>query len=144
MEQQKQQRLGDRLEQMDQEIRAWGRLTRKALLFRLHSLGLQDRVALQGELQLRKSLRSKIRKKNGDIERISFAFARHGIFLERGVGKGRPVGSAQATKAAKPWLKPTLDPAIETLADLLENEYADIAAAELRLFIPGIIDTKTS
>ena len=144
MEEQKQQRLGDRLEQMDQEIKAWGKLTRKALLFRLNSLGLQDRVKLVGQLKLRKSLRSKARKKNGEIERIAFSLAKHGIFLEHGVGKGRPVGSAKAQKFAKPWLKPVLDPAIENLANLLEQEFADIAADQIRLLIPGIIDVKTN
>ena len=61
-------RLGDRLEELDKEIRAWARLTRKQLLFRLASLNLKERVRLSGEVALRKSLRSYVRKKGGEIE----------------------------------------------------------------------------
>lgn len=135
-------RLADRLEAMDKEIRAWALLTRKQLLFKLASLGLHERVQLANSIKLEKSLKSYIRKKGGDIETVAFSFARHGIFLERGVGKGRPVNSPQANHAAKPWLAPTLPKAVQSLADLLADEYADIVALEARIIIPGIIDTK--
>ena len=137
-------RLADRLEGLDKEIRAWSRVTRKDLLFRLAALNLEERVRLSDEVSLKKSLRAKIKKKSGEIERVAFSFARHGIFLEHGVGKGRPVGSAQANRYKKPWLSIVLPDAIENLADILEEEYADIIAAELKFVIPGIIDTKVS
>ena len=138
-------RVGDRLEEMDKEIRAWARLTRKKLLFRLAALGLKDRerLASQDGPELYKSLRSSVRKRNLEIEKVGFSFARHGIFLERGVGKGRPVGSAAASQAAKPWIKPSIEPALETLAKALEQGYGDIILAELKIIIPGIIDTRT-
>lgn len=135
-------RLGDRLEAMDREVKMWAALTRKALLFRLASMGLQERASLEGP-GLYKSLKSNLRKKDGDIEKVSFAFARHGIFIEQGVGKGRPRGSSSANQAKQPWLVPELPDAVEKLADLLQEEYADIAAAEVRILIPGII-TKIS
>lgn len=138
------ERTGDRLIQMDKEVRKWANLTRKDLLIRLNSLSLEERSRLAGELSLRESLKTNLRKRNGDIESVGFSFVRHGIFLEHGVGRGRPVGSPQANDAKKPWIKPVLSESIETLADLLEKEYADIAAAELKLFVPGIIDTRIS
>lgn len=138
------ERLGDRLEQLDKEIRAWANVTRKQLLFRLNTLNLKERQRLANELALRESLRSRLRKKSGDLEAVSFAFARHGIFLERGVGRGRPAGSAKAEANAKQWIKPILDPAVVALAELIENEFADIVQADLRFFIPGIIDINTA
>lgn len=134
-------RLGDRLEKLDKEIRAWSRVTRKDLLFRLASLNLEERIRLDNEVALKKSLGYKLKKSRGEIEKVSFQFARHGIFLEHGVGKGRPVRSAQANALKKPWLSVVLPDAIDQLADILANEYADIAAADLRFLIPGIIDT---
>lgn len=138
-------RLGDRLERMDQEINGWRLLTRKKLLLRLLQLGLTDKLRLlQTDKKLVKSLGSRLRKKQGDIEAIGFSFARKGIFIERGVGRGRPVGSSKAKANEQPWLSVVLPPSIEDLADLLENEYADIAAAELNFNIPGVISSKVN
>lgn len=139
-------RLGDRLEELEQRLRAFGKLTRQQLLFKLASLGLHEKVAaLQkppGEERLYKSVRNSLRKRQGDIEGLAWSFARHGIFVERGVGKHRPVNSAAAMANAQPWLYPTLDKALENLADLLAEEYADIVAAEVAIRIPGVIDTR--
>jgi hypothetical protein len=137
------QRLADQLEKMDRAIRGWQRSTKKELLFKLNSLGLEDRARLTEEVALRNSIGYRTRKRSGDIESVGFSFVRHGIYLEHGVGRGRPVGSPQAQAAAKPWLKPVLEPSIDELADLLEEEYGAVVEANLRLLIPGIIDVST-
>lgn len=137
-------RLADRLEQLDREVRTWARLTRKRLLFRIASLNLEERIRLNGETSLRKDIRTSVRKKSGDIEKVSFIFPRQGIFLEHGVGKGRPVRSAQANRFKKPWISEEIPDAIEDLAEILAEQYADVAASELVFRIPGIIDTKVT
>lgn len=133
-------RLGDRLESLEKKLRGFGRMTRTELIYAAQNLGLKERVSM-----LSKSIGSNVRKRSGDIDGVSFSFARHGIFLEHGVGKNRPKGSAAASrtrsKIGSPWLAPTLDDAVEKLADLLAEEYADIVAAEVVIRIPGIIDT---
>ncbi|MEL6971567.1 MAG: hypothetical protein AAFO02_15485 [Bacteroidota bacterium] len=129
-------RLGDRLEAVLEEAKLWGKITANDLRFRVASLTLSERAELEG------SIRSRVKARDVDLEAIAFSFPRHGIFLEHGVGRGRPVGSALARRYAKKWLAPTLDVGLEELADILEKEYADVVADELRLLIPGIIDTK--
>jgi hypothetical protein len=54
--------IRERLEAMDKEIRSWARLTRKDLLFRLASLNLEERLRLEGEKPLKKSVRSIVRR----------------------------------------------------------------------------------
>ena len=103
---------------------------------------LRDQVAIKAEKPLVPSLKVRLRKKGGELTGVGWTFSRHGIFFERGVGKGRPVGSAAANKAARPWLFPTIDSEIESFANLLEQKYADIAAGELRINIPGIYETR--
>lgn len=140
-----QTRLGDRLEEMDKSINAWRAVTRKSLQQKLLAMGVNDKIKLaqaRRKERLIKGLRSKLGKKDGEIERVAFVFLRHGIFLQRGVGSNRPVGSAKARQFAKPWITETLPQAIEDLANLLENEYADIAAAELNFNIPGVMSSK--
>jgi len=134
-------RLGDRLEAMDKEVRGWARLTKQKLLFKLASLNLEERIRLTNDLRLKKSVRDYVRKKGGELDAVAFSFARQGIFIEHGVGRGRPVRSAQAEANKQPWLKPVLSASIEDLANLLADEYADIAAAEVKINIPGIITT---
>lgn len=128
--------IAHKLEKLEKEVRAWSSLTRKDLLIQLAALGLEQ------QSELVKSVRAKLFKRQGDLEGAAFSFIRHGIFFERGVGKGRPVGSPQAQRAAKPWLKPVIPEAVEKLADVLVEEYADVAASEVKINIPGIISTK--
>lgn len=128
-------RLGDRLESLEQSARNFGTETKEQLLRRLAGMGLQEKA------QLYRSLRSKLNFKQGDLEGIAWSFARHGIFVEHGVGKHRPKGSSFANKYARPWLRPVLTDAVEQLADLLAEEYADIVAGEIVIRIPGVIDT---
>ena len=156
-------RLYDRLDQMDQAINVWRKVGYKKLLQSLLSLGVEDKIKLTKQVQrikfkksaggntrvekdqfLSKSLGSHIRKKQGDIEAVAYSFARTGIFIQHGVGKGRPKGSAKARSAAKPWITNVLPAHIEDLAELLTNEYADIAAAELHFNIPGIMSSKVT
>jgi len=136
------QQIVQRYDQLEKELRAWTRVTKKKILFRIASLNLKDRVRLENEIKLTKSIKVSLRKKGGELEAVSFGFIRHGIFLEHGVGRGRPVGSPRANKSKKVWLKPSMEVAVEELADLLSEKYADIIAAELRILVPGIIDTK--
>lgn len=150
------QRLADRLDELNKAVRAWGALTRKQLLRRLAELGVREKVILareasykkkvnlsiRGEDILMRSMKHGLKKQAGALDHAWFSFARQGIFIEHGVGKTRPVRSTQALEAAKPWLTVVLPHRVEELADLLTNHYADIAAAELRILIPGIIDTK--
>jgi len=123
--------LIDRLEEMDREIDAWRKLTVQKLQRRLAALGLQERSTLI------KSIRGSLRRRNFEVEKVAFSFARHGIFLEHGVGRGRPVKSPEAEAAKKPWLSTTLPGQIDELAVVLAEEYADITANELKGIIPG-------
>ena len=132
--------LGERLEDVLKETRKWGRLTANSLRFRVASLTLSERVAIETALQ--ESIRSKVKAPKLEVEQVAFVFPRHGIFIEHGVGRGRPVGSSKANKHKKPWLKPILDDTIIDLVDILSEQYANVAAAELRILIPGIFDTK--
>lgn len=148
-------RLIDRLEALDNEIKGWALDTRGQLRMKLRTLGVANKIKLAKTVTRIKisnkrvekseflfgSVRYSLRKKNQEIEAIAFRFARHGIFLEHGVGKGRPVGSGKAEKAKKPWLSPVLKPAMEGLADRIAEKYADIAADEVKINIPGILTT---
>jgi hypothetical protein len=131
--------LINQLEARDKAIRKWLRETRKDLKQQIDTYSF-ERPA--DEDSFRKNLRTYTKKVQGEIENIGFRFPRHAIFIEHGVGRGRPKGSSQALEMARPWLKPVLPKAVEKLADEMAESYADIATESIVLRIPGIINTK--
>jgi hypothetical protein len=151
----------DRLQEMDKAIRDWSKATKGHLRQRLIALDLDARRASKrGGSRLRRkititgkqvlvqdkflieSLRASLKRRGLVVESVGFQFARHGIFLEIGVGKNRRKGSGK--ESPQEWIKPVLPKAIDELADILSNQYADIAAGELKISIPGIYSTKIS
>lgn len=131
-------RLIARRDELDKEVRSWRRVTRKQLITKVKSLDLRQKVRLASDPALVDSIKTSMRKRDGNIESVSFSFARKGIFLEHGVGRSRPRGSAAAKRFAKPWIKPTLDDAQQELNDIIAEKYADIVEGEIVIRVPGI------
>lgn len=137
-------------EQLNKDVGQWAKYQSQRMQRLVGSLTLKDKHAIQKAIRLaiknkeykplKPSIGSALKKESGQVTRINFRFAKQGIWLEHGVGRGRPVRSAAANP--KPWLKPILDPALDKLADLIADNYADIAAGEIKFFIPGIIDRR--
>lgn len=137
----------ERIEQANESVREWGKIVLRKLRLRVTSLTLKDRAAILKRTRLVAknpeykrvivSLGVGYKRDFGQVGRINFKFTKHGIYLEHGVGKGRPVRSAKAKP--KPWLAPILDPEVQNLADLIANEYADLSLKEIRFNIPGIL-----
>lgn len=135
---------------LNESAKQWAKLNAQKMQLRIGSLILRDKIAIYKSLinaiknqeykPLAPSIGSAIKKEYGQVNRINFRFAKQGIWLEHGVGKNRRRGSANAKP--KPWLFPILDPAIEELASIIAEEYADIAAGEIKFLIPGIIDRR--
>lgn len=151
----------DRLQEMDKAIRDWAKETKGRLRQRLVALDLDQRRAVKrGGSRLRRkltitgksvlvqdkflieSLRSSLKRRGLVVDSVGFQFARHGIFIEIGVGKNRRKGSGKETP--QEWIKPILPGAVAELASILSDQYADIAAGELKISIPGIYSTNIS
>lgn len=133
-----------RIDEFYQRLSARMKLGKQNLLRHLLRLGVKERVRLAQEISLRARTKEFVRRKGGEVEKVGYAFPRHGIFLVHGVGKGRPVGSEQAKRAAKDWLTPELDLLLDEIGDLVADGYADIIEAELRINVPGIFTKSLS
>ena len=150
-----------RQEELNKELRAFAAKTRNRLrkAIRLNMASTVAKMSLSerhqymrnqensrkaragGKVQpLEKSIRYGIRKERDRISAVWFTFARHGIFYEHGVGRGRPIGSKDAKP--NPWLSTVIPIAIQELSGTLAEEYADLAVEEIKIVIPGVIFTK--
>jgi len=139
------ERIADRIEAENKVIRDWARLTTQQLKRQLMGMGIHSRVKLErGRVDdpLLDSVGYALKRRDGQIYAIPLKFIRHGIFLEHGVGKGRPAGSLAAQRYKKPWLSVVLPSRIDALAEILAENAATEIANEIRFLIPGIIDTK--
>lgn len=136
-------------EVFNKDLAQWAKYQGQILRRKVATLTLKDRRALQkreaaqkrdGDKGLEDSIKGSTRKSYGLVYRINLSFAQQGIYLEHGVGKGRPVRSSVARP--KPWLAPVLDPALNKLADLIAGNYADIVQGEIKFLIPGILNRR--
>ncbi|MEM6771399.1 MAG: hypothetical protein AAF597_12530, partial [Bacteroidota bacterium] len=135
-------RLANRLDYIDQGIDEWGLKVKDQLIRGILSLNLEGRYLFASdEKRLVDSVGYHSKRFLGEIDRVSLRFVRHGIFLEHGVGNGRLVYSPEANAAIKSWLYPVLPQATEDLADTIADRYADQVVFDIRLSIPGIINT---
>jgi hypothetical protein len=136
-----------RLDAVNAEVASWAKTLRKKMAMRVGTLTLKDRRALQKYTwnrakdpdykKLITSIGANTSKADGLVNRINFKFARHGVYLERGAGRRRTLGTG-----AKPWIVPIVDPALGQLADLLADRYADMIAGEIKFTVPGIISRR--
>jgi len=142
---------------LDQDVKKFTKGVEVALRSELDTQGISSRrkrkertvtrvAFLNGQIVkqeiLAESLRGRVRRADGSIERVAWSFVRHGIFIEHGVGKHRAVGSAAAERAKQPWLSKIIPTAVDQLADILEERYADLAVANLKITIPGVLETR--
>lgn len=151
----------ERLGQLHAALNTWGKRHVGLIRQELIALGLdQRRTRLRGSSRLRRvtassgktflakdqylveSLKYSIKRRGLVVDRVSISWARHGIFIDVGVGKNRRKGSGK--ESPQPWIASSMKNAVQELGDLLASEYADIAAGELRINIPGIYSTTIS
>jgi hypothetical protein len=74
------------------------------------------------EYKLRTSERKD--RSNGLTFGIGITFERHGVFVEKGVGKGRGINSGKTNPM--PWFNPVMDTHIPLLADDMAVNVADL------------------
>lgn len=90
---------------------------------------------------LLESMKTALKLEFGIASKISYKFARHGVFVEKGVGRGWPieriknntaiVSSAGKGRAPKPWFNPLIEKEAARLADILVKDLADASIKNL-------------
>ncbi|TRZ50983.1 hypothetical protein D4S03_05830 [bacterium] len=125
------------LEEFNSKIKSWGSRVKAALPPSISSQGIEG-------IQLSRSIKNRYKFDYGEISRIGYAFARHGVFVHKGVGRGYRAQGDTVVKTAKtqgfnrkpkPWFNPVIESFIPELEQIIK-EYADSAVLNtVRIFI---------
>jgi hypothetical protein len=98
------------------------------------------------ERKLEDSIHTSSRLTLGVITGLSFVFERHGVFVQKGVGRGYQMQGGFVRRIAKSkitgevrqpadWFNPVIDQSLPELADKLANINADAAVNATRMLI---------
>jgi hypothetical protein len=92
-----------------------------------HRLELTSKLrANAGRSSREYKLRSnnRVDRNSGGIFAIGVSFEKHGVFVEKGVGRGRGINSGKANPM--PWFNPIMESYIPIMADELAINAADL------------------
>lgn len=90
---------------------------------RINELGIRHAANSRSQKAAEKSLVVRTPKKGGLIDRVSYIFPRHMIYVHKGVGRGTKISEVGNTRReAKPWFNPVIEENIDGLADIVAEE----------------------
>jgi hypothetical protein len=111
-------------QQLIQEVGAWNKRKLDRMKMNIASL------TSKGKGQLLAALRGSRIIKGGTIEGTGFKFLRHGVFLQKGVGRGNPIGNSR--RKPKDWFNKEIEN-IDDLANMVAQYRADTAIKAFKI-----------
>jgi hypothetical protein len=114
--------------QRDREIQAWGKRSHGRLKTQIKSAGIKKYTG-----SLSRYMRDRYFRRAGILNAVGFKMPRHGVFVEKGVGRGYPAGHSKLGRKPKPWFNPVMEMEVPRLANIAAKHGVDIAAK--RIFI---------
>lgn len=143
--------INNQIQAFNKDIGAWSKRFENELKSRIRSL------SQKGKGDLLKSMQGRTFKRDGEIDRIRYGFGRHGVFLQKGVGRGYVVRngfvqrgmkvrigdkptdfkatSGQINRKPKDWFNGPLAKNVEILADIVVEHYAERAVNDALMSI---------
>lgn len=126
-------------ESFNKDVRSWTSRVSSGLI------GNVMAFSNKGNGDLASSIKPKTRKDYGEIDRITFSFARHGVFLQKGVGRGHMMAGNKVVRGVKwkkfprllpgsvnrepeDWFNGTMEQEVPALADIVADHKANEAA----------------
>jgi hypothetical protein len=130
--------LLDYQREFNQVATDWGRSTRSRFLMELRNNNFKPHIKTETDAILRGKVSMKVKKQQGDVVRLTFPFARHGIFQEHGVGRARRKGSGK--EVPKPWIEPTFNATTPMLAEQLAQPGIRALGKIIQIKVNGIFE----
>jgi len=118
----------DEMEAFNEQLKGWGAKVNAAFPPSISAHGISGK-------HLSRSIRNTYYYEFGEIFRLGFSFAREGIFVHKGVGKGYVMSNGVVVKVSKtlgfnrkpkPWFNPVIESFIPELEQII-FDYAESA-----------------
>jgi hypothetical protein len=127
----------EEIEAFNEQIKAWSEKVKFALEPSIRSNNISGS-------RLLRSIKNTYQYDYGEIFRLGFSFARHGIFIHKGVGRGYHAQGGVVVKTSrtpgfnrqpKPWFNPVVESHLDELGEIIKvhNETAIVNSS--RIFI---------
>ncbi len=123
----------------------WASMVQTKLRLNASAMGNSFVITRSNYKKLSESISFKIGKINAIISNVSFSFALHGVFVQKGVGRGYAIEEGMVMRTSKdtseikrhpnPWLNPVIEQALPGLADKLAEKNADAVLNATRIMI---------
>jgi hypothetical protein len=104
--------------ELNTNIEGWDKKNLRDLKSELNRLGVRHRRNSPNKVALVRVLKSRLRKRSGLTDRISYVMPRSAVFLHKGVSKGHPITNP---RQAKPWYVPVVDGNMDALGDIVSE-----------------------
>ncbi|MBD9179609.1 MAG: hypothetical protein EGP82_10635 [Odoribacter splanchnicus] len=147
--------INDQIQLFNKSVAGWSKRFENGLKSQIRAL------SQKGKGDLLRSLRGRTYKRDGEIDRIGYGFERHGVFWQKGVGKGYVMQNGfvqrgrkvrigrsmhdkrtdfravagQINRRPKDWFNGPLGKGVEELADIVVEHYADRTVNATRMQI---------
>lgn len=116
-------------DELNERIRQKVAQSKVNLVARMKQLGMKHGANKEDPERLTKIVTS-AREREGLINRIRYRFKRSGVFVHKGVGKGRP---ASNPKGAKEWFNPVIEEFADELAEDVLDGMLEVSYARLKI-----------
>jgi hypothetical protein len=116
--------LPEDMDSFNADAARWAKGTKDAIVDQMNSLGIVHRDNSQSTVPAQQALKQSQRKNAGVVNKISFKFPRHMVFVAKGVGRGVPVSKAgQSNRKAKDWFNDPVEKRMDELTDIVADHH---------------------
>lgn len=123
-------------ESLNEKTRQWRFATRRKIVEKMKELGIKHVKRSPSSKAASKSVSTREKKKFGVVERISYTFPKHMVFVHHGVGRGTKRNAANSfhtNRVPKDWFNSVLDEEVPRLADDITDEFADMSVNAIQI-----------
>lgn len=125
------------IEAFNEKVKAWSAQVTISLLPSIRANSIAG-------IRLSRSINNNFQSDSGEIFRLGFSFARHGIFVHKGVGRGYQMHGGAVVKTSrspgfhrrpKPWFNPVVEARLDELGGIIHDHTSRAIMNASRIFI---------
>ena len=130
-------KTSEQIEAFNEKVKAWSAKVKSDLVPSIRANDISG-------IKLSRSIRNTFQTEYGEISRLGFSFARHGIFVHKGVGRGYQARNGMVVKTSKtpgfnrqpkPWFNPVVESHLDELGQIIHDHNEKAIINSTRIFI---------